>query len=118
MFETAMLGLVIAALPLKEGYVAELPTVFANQGSKWTITASVVGRESYETDDGEKVNAWVVNTEWEDLDSDAVSKGGATESGGAYSIVTNPPKGFPYVPRYVNNSVDIKLITEESKSLE
>lgn len=23
-----------------------------------------------------------------------------------------PPKGFPYVPRYVNNSVDIQLITE------
>lgn len=116
MFETGMLGLIIAALPLKEGFEVQLPSIFVTQGSKWSITLRVVGRETYFTSNGERVDTWVVNTDWADMDSDYVSKGGANDEGGAFSVTPNPPEGFPYVARYVNKHVDIKVITEMKES--
>ena len=50
------------------------------------------------------------------MDSDYVSKGGANDEGGAFSVAPNPPEGFPYVARYVNKHVDIKVITEMKES--
>ena len=111
MFYGMTFGLVLAALPLEEGYRAKLPVLMPQQGNtKYWIIARVVGRERFETGEGKTVEAWTVETDWADFDSGEVtSEGGAKKAGGAYSVVTDPPAGFPYVPRYANENVVIEV---------
>lgn len=110
MFYGMTFGLVLAALPLEEGYVAELPASMPQQRTTYSVRAEVVGKETLTTRSGESVDAWVVATAWKDLASGDVSPGGADASGGAYYVLPNPPEGMPYVPRYVNDSVRIEVI--------
>ena len=106
MFEAAMLGLVIAALPLEDGYVAELPVNFVMQGSVWVVRATVTGTKDYKMA-GKSVSTWEVRTDWRDVASDDGYPD--DDSGGKYYVTTNPPDGFPYVARYVNPHVDIDV---------
>ena len=112
MFETAMLGLIIAALPLKEGYTAELPANFVLQGTKWFVRVRVSGRKTFDAGNGKKVEAWAVETDWREAKSDSEYSysGGTGGSGGTYYVVPNPPSGFPLVPQYINSSVNIEVI--------
>ncbi len=110
MFDGLTFGLVLAALPLKDGFVAELPATMPQMRANYSVRAEVVGKERITTPGGGSVEAWVVATAWKDLASGEVSPGGADASGGAYFVVPNPPKGMPYVPMYVNESLKIELI--------
>lgn len=106
MFEAAMLGLVIAALPLEADYVAELPVNFVIQGTQWMVRASVTGTQAY-TFEGKTVETWVVRTDWRDLSTGDPYPD--DDSGGSFYVSPNPPQGFPYVARYVNPNVDIDV---------
>ena len=109
MFYGMTFGLVLAALPLEMGYSAELPASMPQGRTTYTVKIEVVGKETVRAA-GRTAEAWVVDTEWIDLDSGDVSPGGADSSGGAYYVLPDPPQGFPYVPKYVNDSVRIELI--------
>ena len=45
--------------------------------------------------------------EWLNLRTQDIYDGGDSGSGGTYYVVTDPPAGFPFVPRYVNEHTDI-----------
>lgn len=117
MFEGSALGLVIAALPLELDYEARLP-VAMNLGlteelTLYWVEVRVTAQEPFEWKRKE-VAAWVVEVDWEDFATGEVtSKGGVDAPGGAYFVVTDPPKGFPHVPRYQNESGTIELVVEE-----
>ena len=116
-FEGSALGLVLAALPLKQGYSARLPIAMSlglsAELTTYMITARVVGTEKIAVPGGRKLKAWVVEVDWADLETEELSsKGGAEESGGAYYVVTNPPKGLPHVLRYRNEGSSIDLFDE------
>lgn len=110
MFYGMTFGLVLAALPLAEGYEAEMPVSMPQMRTGYTVRAKVVGQETYQDAQGKPVTAWVVETEWKDRASGEVSPGGASRSGGAYSVIPRPPKGLPYVPKYINDTVRIEVL--------
>ncbi len=106
-FETSMIGLVLAVLPLADGYQAELPTIYAQIGEEYVLRPRVNGTHTFADADGQPVTAWRVEVEWLNLRTQDIYTAGDTESGGTYYIVTDPPAGFPPVPRYVNENTDI-----------
>lgn len=118
MFDGNALGLALAALPLKKGYVAELPVAMTlDLGPELTtykVIARVVGQEELATAKGRSAKAWIVEVDWLDYDTRAMSApGGRTESGGAYFVLTSPTRGAPHVPRYENDGVTIALVVDE-----
>ncbi len=118
MFEGGTLGLLIARLPLKRGYHTEIPVVmslgFSPDLVKYRLVVRVTGTKEYLAH-GKELRPWVVEVDWLDWDSKEVtSPGGEGESGGAYYVLTHPPKGVPYVLRYANNSVLIDYALFES----
>lgn len=118
-FEGAALGLVLAALPLKQDYSARLPVAMSlgltSELTTYMITARVVGTEKIAVPGGRELKAWVVAVDWADLETEVISsKGGAEEAGGAYYVVAKPPKGLPHVLRYRNEGTSIDLLDEDS----
>ncbi|HSR53435.1 MAG TPA: hypothetical protein VLV83_21625 [Acidobacteriota bacterium] len=109
-FDGAVLGLVLAALPLEEGFQTELPALWIASASEYTITARVAGRRSFPDGRGGQVEAWAVAVDWLDLDSGQTFNGGDDGTGGTYYVVPHPPEGFPHVPAYVNSSASIELV--------
>ena len=108
MFEGDVLGVVLAALPLKKGFRARLPVMYSQMSIPYTVVARVVGHQDFKTVTGATVRAWAVETDWHDLKSGEVSPGGG--SGGTYYVVPKPPPGYPHVPKYINDSFDTELV--------
>ena len=102
MFDGQIAGLTLAALPLKEGYVATLPMVIPNLGIYW-IEASVVARKKINSAAGDKIDVWEVNANWLNLTDGDVYEPGRDGSGGVYYIAVNPGDGVPPVIEYVND---------------
>lgn len=118
MFDGNGLGLVLAALPLEEGFSARLPVAMtlglATEWTQYEVVARVVAEEFVEGPKGKEVQAWVVDVDWIDpVSGEVTSAGGMDAPGGAYFIVTSPPKGFPHVARYQNDSGTIELLPQE-----
>ena len=107
MYDAGVLGLIIASLPLKEGYEIELPALFQGR-QKYMIRARVVGRKEFKTGSGAMVNSWAVKTDWKGLDSNDPYPD--DESGGTFYVVPDPPGGFPMVPKYINPNFDTQVI--------
>ena len=110
MFYGMTFGLVLAALPLEDGFEAELPASMPQGRTTYTVRARVVGKESFPGPGSKPVQAWAVETDWIDKATGEVSPGGADASGGTYYVVLDPPAGFPYVPKYANESIRIEMI--------
>lgn len=106
-FEVDVMGLVLATLPLRADYVAELPSVHAQMGEQYYIRPRVTGTQDFEDAHGQTVTAWRVEVEWLNLRTQDIYTPGDSGSGGTYYVVTDPPAGFPFVPRYVNENTDI-----------
>lgn len=118
MFDGNALGLILAALPLKDDYSAKLPVAMSLNLSpeltRYWVGARVTGKESIPRDGGRDLEAWIVDTAWFDYGSGALtSPGGATRSGGAYWVLTDPPKGVPHVLRYRNDTSRIDWVQGE-----
>ena len=110
MFEGDMLGLLLSALPLEQGYAARLPVMYSQMNISYWVVARVVGSRDFTTASGKKVRAWAVETDWHDMESDDVSPGGG--SGGTYYVVPDPPPGYPHVPKYINDTFDTEVIPQ------
>jgi len=51
-----------------------------------------------------------VDVEWHHRESGDVYLPGPDASGGRYWIVTEPPAGFPYVPRYKTDTYAVEFV--------
>lgn len=111
-FDGAILGLVLSALPLEEGFKTQLPVLWIASASEYTVTARVTGRRSFPDGRGGQIEAWAVAVDWLDLNSGQTFDGGDEGSGGTYYVVPDPPQGFPHVPAYINSSASIELLVE------
>ena len=107
MFDGSIAGLVIAALPLEDGYYASLPTVIPALKATYWLEARVVGQKTFTAADGSQVETWEVNAEWYNIDAKDVYPGGRDHSGGAYYIAMKPGAGVPHVVEYAANGVRI-----------
>ena len=58
LFDANAAGLVLRALPLKEGYAARIPVYSVESGGSSQVEARVVGTETVATSGGEDVQAW------------------------------------------------------------
>lgn len=119
-FDATPAGLILAALPLEVGFEARLPVLFVNGGpgtaTLYDLVARAVAVESVEAPGGGTVEAFLVEVDWIDPATGAVtSLGGADEAGGAYWVTPSPPRDFPYVPRYKNNGIDYVLLGPEGR---
>ncbi len=106
-FDGSILGLVIAALPLKDGYEARIPILFvdgrAGDVTPYWVEASVIGSEPVNGKDAMRVDVG-----WAEFDSGVVTSApGPEAAGGAYWITKNAGGDVPPVPRYRNENVDI-----------
>jgi len=99
-FDGWIAGIAIAALPLKEGYWASLPTATYIFKGVHHITLRVVGRETLKTPQGEDIDTWKVEAEWVDLGSGDIYEPGAEGTGGVYHMAVEPGGGVPYVVKY------------------
>ncbi|GAB4526518.1 MAG: hypothetical protein Tsb0010_09850 [Parvularculaceae bacterium] len=106
-FDGWIVGLVIAALPLRGGYWASLPTTTHIARGNHHLTARVVGEDVYETPQGEEIPVWRVAAEWVHLENGDVYDPGAAGSGGVYGIAKAPGGGVPYVVSYENAQASI-----------
>lgn len=106
MFSGQIGGLTLAALPLKEGYVATVPMAIPNRGVYW-IEASVVGRKNIPTADGASVEVWEVDANWLNLEDGGIYGPGRDGDGGVYYIAVKPGNGVPPVVEYVSNGAVI-----------
>ena len=105
----------MAALPLRDGFVGRVPTVFAATGTKYWAVPRVVGSEPIDLGDGTKHDAWVVELDWWGMGSDNTTenhslgggKNGTAGPGGKYWVLKSPPNGVPPVVR-VRTEVDDK----------
>ena len=61
-FYGGMYGVLISALPLKEGYSAEMPTLDTNKMAVDWVPVQVKGRETVDAGPGKKAETWVVET--------------------------------------------------------
>lgn len=103
----------MAALPLREGFVARLPAVFGSTGTKYWAVPKVVGSEPIDLGSGEPLDAWVVELDWWGMGASNTaenrSRGGGVNDtagpGGKYWVLKNPPPGVPHVVR-VRTEVD------------
>ena len=103
----------MAALPLREGFVGRIPTVFASTGTKYWAVPRVVGSEPIDLGDGKPLEAWVVELDWWGMGADNTaenhSRGGGVNDtagpGGKYWVLKEPPAGVPPVVR-VRTEVD------------
>ncbi len=114
-FETDVMGLVLATLPLRADYQAELPSVYWQMGEQYYIRPRVTGTQDFQDANGRVVTAWKVEVEWLNLRTQDIYEAGDMGSGGTYYVVTDPPPGFPFVPRYVNENTDIVVTFDEAK---
>ncbi len=108
-FEGSTLGLLLAALPLQNGYAVRVPILFIDR-RVGDVTPYWVNAEVTTTDEIQGVDTFQVDVGWADFQSGVVtSEPGPDQAGGAYWVTGSPPDHYPHVPRYRNESVDILL---------
>ena len=106
MFDGQIGGITIAALPLKDGYVATMPMIIPNLGLYW-IEATVIGKKKLPTAGGSPVEVWEVNANWLNLSDGDIYEPGRDGDGGVYYIAVQPGDGVPPVVEYANNGTII-----------
>ncbi len=109
-FDGWVAGLTLAALPLKEGYAARLPTMVQFQRATYWLHAEVAGRKDYPVTADVTIPVWIVDTEWVNVVDGSVSEGGEYESGGSYLIAVAPQPGQPHVVEYANKGAVIRWV--------
>ncbi|ANM29630.1 hypothetical protein ABI59_08630 [Acidobacteria bacterium Mor1] len=107
LFDASTAGLVLAALPLAEGYRSRFAVAFLSPADGtptfYRMIARTTGRRELT---GHDTYAWNVDVDWAELGTGEISSpGGEDKAGGAYWILTDPPAGLPFVPRYANESL-------------
>lgn len=105
MFDGFIVGLVIAALPLEEGYRETLPTSIPTLNSTYWLEIYVTGKMPYEVITGEVIEVWEVTVNWYNIDDDDWYPPGRDDWGGAYYIAVEPGNGVPFVVEYAHSTL-------------
>ncbi len=103
----------MAALPLRDGFSARLPALFAATGTKYWAVPRVVGSEMVDIGTGRPLDTWVVELDWWGMGAantvENFSPGGGANdtggSGGKYWVLKTPLAGVPTVVR-VRTEID------------
>lgn len=103
MFDGQIAGIAIAALPLRQGYVATLPMIIPNLGVYW-VEVTVMGQQTISVGEHSNIDVWEVNTHWLNLTDGDMYPAGREGSGGVYYIAVNPEEGMPHVIEYANDT--------------
>ena len=106
-FDGWVAGVIIAALPLEEGYRASLPTTTHSMAANHQLNVEVIGQAEITALNGAVVDAWEVEAEWFDLASGDIYPAGREGSGGTYYIALNPGAGVPHVVEYAAQGFSI-----------
>ncbi len=64
---------------------------------------------------GQAVETRMVDVEWHHLGEGDIYPPGPDASGGRYWVVSNPPEGFPYVPRYKTDTYAVEFVADSCK---
>jgi len=102
------MGLPLAAMDVPDGPVSFLASMMSFDAT-YTVIATWVGTETISYD-GTEIIAALVDVEWHHRESGDVYPPGPDASGGRYWIVTEPPDGFPYVPRYKTDTYAVEFV--------
>lgn len=102
------MGLPLAAMDVPDEPVTFLASMISFDGT-YEVTATWVGTEVI-SHGGAEITAQLVDVEWHHRESGDIYPPGPDGSGGRYWIVTSPPDGFPYVPRYKTDTYAIEFV--------
>ena len=105
MFDGSIIGLVIATLPLAEGFRATLPTVIPTLNATYWLEIRVTGKMPYEVKTGEIIDVWEVTANWYNIDVQDWYPPGRDDWGGAYYIAVEPGEGVPFVVEYAHSTL-------------
>lgn len=110
MLPGSLLGLPLATMAYHEEPVTFLASMAAFDGT-YEISAQWVGTETMLVD-SEEIAAWMIDVEWRHRESGDVYPPGPDGSGGRYWVVSEPPPGVPYVPRYQTDTYAVEFVTD------
>ena len=108
MLHGAAMGLPLAAMAYQEEPVSFLASMVAFDGT-YEVTATWVGTETM-VSNGVEFDAWMIDVAWLHLESGDVYAPGPDGSGGRYWVVSEPPAGVPYVPRYQTETYAVEFV--------
>lgn len=104
-FDGSIIGLVIATMPLTEGYRETIPTAIPTLNASYWLEIQVTGKIPYEVFTGEVIDVWEVTTNWYNIDDQDWYPPGRDDWGGAYYIAVEPGGGVPYVVEYAHSTL-------------
>ncbi len=109
MLHGAALGLPLAMLEYQDEPLHFKASMVSFDGT-YEVKATWVGRAVLQFE-GNDIEAWLIDVEWHHNESGDIYPAGPDESGGRYWVVSNPPEGFPYVPRYQTDTYAVEFIS-------
>jgi hypothetical protein len=108
MYRGMNLGLALATLDPSAQLPAELSASMVAMNATYDVIVTYAGTDTFDFE-GKKVEAWMADIEWHHLGLGDVYPPGPDASGGRYWIVSDPPEGFPYVPRYQTDTFVVEF---------
>ncbi len=109
MLHGGALGLPLSTLEYQDKPLHFKASMVSFDGT-YEVKATWVGREVLQFE-GNDIEAWLIDVEWHHNESGDIYPAGPDESGGRYWVVSNPPEGFPYVPRYQTDTYAVEFIS-------
>ncbi len=109
MYNGMAFGLPLATLDSDTQLPVELSAFMVSFDASYRVIATKAGSEKLKIGD-QTVTASLVDVEWHHNESGDVYPAGPDASGGRYWIVSNPPPGVPYVPRYKTDTYAIEIV--------
>ncbi len=88
---------------------AELSASMISFDGTYRVIATSAGTENLEIN-GRTVTVQLIDVEWHHHESGDVYPPGPDASGGRYWVVSDPPAGVPYVPRYKTDGYAIEAV--------
>ena len=108
MFHGGALGLPLAAMT-KPKEAVSFDASMMGFDATYKVEATWVGTETLMFGD-QKILTQLVDVEWHHQESGDIYPPGPDASGGRYWIVSNPPPGFPNVPRYKTDTYAVEFV--------
>ena len=110
---SGMLHGMVMGLPLATIDVPDEPLKFdasmVTFDGTYDVIATWTGSETLQWNDRE-VTAQLIDVEWFHRETGDVYPPGPDESGGRFWVVSEPPAGFPYVPRYQTSTYAVEFV--------
>jgi len=108
MYHGMAFGLALAAVEKETELPIQMPASMLSFDASYRVIATSAGVEELVIGD-RSVTAQLVDVEWHHIESGDVYPPGPDASGGRYWIVSNPPDGVPYVPRYQTDTYAVEI---------